>query len=178
MNVYPWIVLVHVTGMTLFFIAHGAPAMVSLRLRNERDPARVLALLDLARWSMGRTAGIALLVGFVAGIVAGFVGGWWGHLWIWLALAIFVGVSLAMTPLTPMTETKLHQMRRAAGQGYRVTVRPRARGRGSTRRPRGAAAPAGGLESHAHRSPRLRRLHRHPGPDAAETLLRRVRDDD
>ena len=123
MNLYPWIVLVHVTGVTLFFIAHGAPAMVSLRLRTERDPARVLALLDLARWSMGRTAGIALLVGFVAGIVAGFVGGWWGHLWIWLALAIFVGVSLAMTPLTPMTETKLHQMRRAAGTGYRVTVR-------------------------------------------------------
>ena len=117
MNLYPWIVLVHVTGMTLFFIAHGAPAMVSLRLRTERDPARVLALLDLARWSMGRTAGIALLVGFVAGIVAGFMGGWWGHLWIWLALAIFVGVSLAMTPLTPMTETKLHQMRRAAGRG-------------------------------------------------------------
>ena len=120
MNLYPWIVLVHVTGVTLFFIAHGAPAMVSLRLRSERDPARVLALLDLARWSMGRTAGIALLVGFVAGIVAGFMGGWWGHLWIWLALAIFVGVSLAMTPLTPMTETKLHQMRRAAGRGVSV----------------------------------------------------------
>jgi hypothetical protein len=117
MNLYPWIVLVHVSGMTLFFIAHGAPAMVSLRLRSERDPARVLALLDLARWSMGRTAGIALLVGFLAGIVAGFVGGWWGHLWIWLALAIFVGVSLAMTPLTPMTEAKLHQMRRAGGIG-------------------------------------------------------------
>ena len=44
MNFYPWIVLVHVTGVLLFFIAHGAPAMVGLRLRNERDPARVLAL--------------------------------------------------------------------------------------------------------------------------------------
>lgn len=117
MNLYPWIVLVHVSGLTLFFIAHGAPAMVGMRLRSERDPARVLALLDLARWSMGRTSGIALLVGLVAGIVAGFIGGWWGHLWIWLALGIFVVVSLAMTPLTPMTETKLHQMRRAAGRG-------------------------------------------------------------
>jgi hypothetical protein len=117
MDLYPWIVLVHVTGMTLFFIAHGAPAMVGLRLRSERDPARVLALLDLARWSMGRMAGIALLVGFGAGIVAGFIGGWWGHLWIWLALGIFVVVSLAMMPLTPMTETKLHEMRRAAGRG-------------------------------------------------------------
>ena len=117
MNLYPWIVMVHVTGVLLFFIAHGAPAMVGIRLRDERDPARVLALLDLARWSMGRTAGIALLVGLLAGILAGFVGGWWGHLWIWLALAIFVGVGLIMTPLTPMTERKLHQMRCAAGIG-------------------------------------------------------------
>lgn len=117
MNLYPWIVVVHVTGVMLFFIAHGAPAMVGIRLRDERDPARVLALLDLARWSMGRTAGISLLVGFLAGIVAGFVGNWWGHLWIWLALAILVGVSLAMMPLTPMTERKLHEMRRAAGRG-------------------------------------------------------------
>jgi hypothetical protein len=117
MNLYPWIVLIHVTGVLLFFIAHGAPAMVGIRLRTERDPARVLALLDLARWSMGRTAGIALLVGLLAGITAGFVGGWWGHLWIWLALGIFAGVSLVMTPLTPMTERKLHAMRRAGGLG-------------------------------------------------------------
>jgi hypothetical protein len=117
MTLYPWIVLVHVSGVLLFFIAHGAPAMVGIRLRTERDPVRVLALLDLARWSMGRAAGIALLVGFLAGIAAGFAGGWWGHLWIWLALAIFVGVAVVMTPLTPMTERKLHAMRRAAGIG-------------------------------------------------------------
>jgi hypothetical protein len=116
-NFYPWIVLVHVSAVLLFFIAHGAPAMVGLRLRSERDPARVLALLDLARWSMGRTAGISLLVGLLAGITAGFVGGWWGHLWIWLSLAIFLVVALVMTPLTPMTERKLHEMRRAAGRG-------------------------------------------------------------
>ena len=115
MNLYPWIVATHVTGVMVFFIAHGAPAMVALRLRSERDPARVMALLDLSRWAMGRTACIALLVGFVAGIAAGFFGGWWGHLWIWLALGIFLTVSLVMTPLTPMTERKLHGMRRAAG---------------------------------------------------------------
>ena len=117
MNLYPWIVVVHVTGVMLFFIAHGASAMVGLRLRTERDPARVMALLDLSRWSMGRTAGISLLVGLLAGITAGFAGGWWGHLWIWLALAIFVVVGVAMTPLTPMAEAKLHEMRRAAGMG-------------------------------------------------------------
>lgn len=53
----------------------------------------------------------------LAGIAAGFAGGWWGHLWIWLALAIFVVVGLVMMPLTPMTERKLHAMRRAGGLG-------------------------------------------------------------
>lgn len=117
MNLYPWIVLVPVTGVLFFFIAHGASAMVGLRLRTERDPARVMALLDLSRWSMGRTAGISRLVGLLAGITAGFAGGWWGHLWIWLALVIFFGVGVAMTPLTPMAEAKLHEMLRAAGIG-------------------------------------------------------------
>ena len=117
MDLYPWIVVAHVTGVMLFFIAHGASAMVGLRLRTERDPEKVIALLELSRWAMGRTAGISLFVGFTAGITAGFVGGWWGHLWIWLALVIFVGVGLAMTPLTPLAEFRLHQMRRAAGLG-------------------------------------------------------------
>ena len=112
MNLYPWVVLVHVIAVMLFFIAHGASAFVGLRLRGERDPARVQALLDLSRWSLGPAAGIALLVGFLAGIVAAFAGGWWGHLWIWLSLATFLAVGGLMTPLAAI---KLAQMRLALG---------------------------------------------------------------
>jgi hypothetical protein len=112
MNLYPWIVLTHVTGVLLFFVAHGSSAVVGLRLKGERDPARVLALLDLSRWSLGPAAGVSLLVGLVAGIAAGFVGGWWGHLWIWLSLAIFLAVGGLMTP---MAAAKLSAMRSAAG---------------------------------------------------------------
>ena len=112
MDLYPWVVLVHATGVLLFFIAHGASVFVGFRLRGERDPARALALLDLSRWSMGYPAGIALLVGLIAGIMAGFAGGWWGHLWIWLALATFLVVGGLMTP---MAAAKLNGMRSAAG---------------------------------------------------------------
>ena len=112
MNLYPWVVLVHVSAVMLFFIAHGASAFVALRLRRERDPARVQALLDLSRWSLGPAAGIALLVGLVAGIAAAFAGGWWGHLWIWLSLATFLAVGGLMTPLAAM---KLAAMRSALG---------------------------------------------------------------
>ena len=112
MDLYPWLVLIHVTGVLLFFIAHGASAFVGLRLRTERDPARVQALLELSRWSLGAPAGIALAVGLVAGIAAGFAGGWWGHLWIWLALATFLAVGGLMTP---MGAIKLGEMRSAFG---------------------------------------------------------------
>lgn len=112
MDLYPWVVLVHVSAVMLFFIAHGASAFVGLRLRSVREPDRVLALLDLSRWSLGPATGIALLVGLVAGIAAGFIGGWWGHLWIWLSLGTFLAVGGLMTPLAAM---RLAAMRSAAG---------------------------------------------------------------
>ena len=112
MDLYPWLVLIHVTGVLLFFIAHGASVFVGLRLRAERDPARVQALLELSRWSLGPSAGISLLVGLAAGIAAGFAGGWWGHLCIWLALATFLAVGGLMTPMGAL---RLGAMRSAFG---------------------------------------------------------------
>ncbi len=112
MNLYPWLVVAHVTGMMLFFIAHGVSMFVGFRLRTERDPARVAALLDLSAMSLGIPASIAVLVGFLAGVAAGFVGGWWGQLWIWVALVLFVVVALVMTP---MAASRLNAIRAAAG---------------------------------------------------------------
>ena len=45
MNWYPWIVFIHVLGVLVFFIAHGTSMVVGFRLKGERDPARVRALL-------------------------------------------------------------------------------------------------------------------------------------
>ena len=47
MDLYPWIVFLHVVGVLLFFIAHGTSMAVGFRLKRERDPARVRALLEL-----------------------------------------------------------------------------------------------------------------------------------
>jgi hypothetical protein len=46
-DLYPWIVFLHVVGVLLFFIAHGTSMAVGFRLKRERDPARVRALLEL-----------------------------------------------------------------------------------------------------------------------------------
>lgn len=112
MNVYPWLVVLHVIGVLFFFIAHGVSISVAFALKRESDPDRIRALLDLSRASLGAPVGVAVAVGFVAGVAAGFVGGWWGQLWIWISLALFVGVTIVMTP---MAASRLNAIRIAAG---------------------------------------------------------------
>ena len=75
MDFYPWIVFLHATGVLLFFIAHGTSMAVGFRLKRERDPARVRALLDLSSWTLGVWPSIAFVVGLVAGIAAGIMRG-------------------------------------------------------------------------------------------------------
>jgi uncharacterized membrane protein len=111
-DLYPWIVFLHVVGVLLFFIAHGTSMAVGFRLKRERDPARVRALLDLSSWTLGVWPSIAFLVGVVAGIAAGIAGGWFGQAWIWISLALLVVVSGAMTP---MVAGRLNTIRAAAG---------------------------------------------------------------
>ncbi len=113
-NVYPWVVFVHVAALVLFFLAHGVSLGVALRLRHERDERRVRALLELSSWSMGRVTGLVLLVAFVTGILAGFLGNWWGRGWIWLSLVLFLVVATLMYPLAAKP---LHAIRAAAGVG-------------------------------------------------------------
>jgi len=112
MDLYPWIVFIHVASVLLFFIAHGVSMAVAFRLKRERDPERVRMLLDLSSWSLGVAPSIAILVGLVAGIAAGIVGGWFGQAWIWISLALLVVVGGAMTP---MVAARLNAIRAAAG---------------------------------------------------------------
>lgn len=112
MELYPWVVFVHAAGVLLFFIAHGASMAVAFRLKREDDPARVRALLDLSRYTLGTPTVVVVLIGLAAGIAAGFMGDWWGQLWIWLSLGLFVAIGLAMTPLVAF---RLNPIRTAAG---------------------------------------------------------------
>jgi hypothetical protein len=74
--------------------------MLALRLRGERDRARIATMAELS----GATVGwgwAALAVLGLAGILAGIAGGWWtsGRLWIWASIVIFVVVVGLMTPV-------------------------------------------------------------------------------
>jgi hypothetical protein len=95
MDWYPWIVLAHVIGAFGFILAHGVSAFVAFRIRADRRPEQVLAMMDLSSASLTvMYPSLALLL--VAGVVAGFARGWWGQLWIWAAIALLVAIGTAM----------------------------------------------------------------------------------
>ena len=92
---YTWWVYLHVAGVLVFLLAHGISMGVALRLRQERDPRRIMALLDLSSMSItGLYVGLVLLL--TGGVVAGFVGDWWGKGWIWVALGTLIALMVFM----------------------------------------------------------------------------------
>jgi hypothetical protein len=93
----PGLKLVHVLAAMGFFLAHGTSAAVSLRVRRERDRARLIAYLQLSESTMG-AAYVALLVLLVGGILSGIAGGYWtsGQWWLWVSLALFLGLGVEM----------------------------------------------------------------------------------
>jgi Na+-transporting methylmalonyl-CoA/oxaloacetate decarboxylase gamma subunit len=93
---YPWLIFLHVISAFAFFLAHGATATVMFRLRSERDPARLMALLDLSPAVSG-IMGITLLLLLVTGILAGFMGRLWGRGWIWAALILLIAITFMMS---------------------------------------------------------------------------------
>ena len=88
---YQWLVFLHLVGVFGFLLAHGASAMVSFRLRAERDVNAIRALLYLSSSAL-MVSFYSLIVLLVGGVGAGFVGHWWSSGWIWAALGVFVVV--------------------------------------------------------------------------------------
>jgi uncharacterized membrane protein len=116
---YLWWKYVHILGGLGFLAAHGATAAVALRLRKERDPARIRALLDLSR-STRPWMYVSLLVLLVAGIVDGFKGGWWDQAWIWTALILLV---LLMVAAFPLAVPYYKRVRRSVAEDSTITRR-------------------------------------------------------
>jgi len=96
-----WIVFLHIAGAFLFVAGHGVSMVVAFQLRKERDRARLGALLDLSGKSLS-IAYLGLVVLFFSGIVAGIVLGSFGQWWIWISLALLIGIASLMTPVGSM----------------------------------------------------------------------------
>ncbi|HJR18130.1 MAG TPA: cupredoxin domain-containing protein [Actinomycetota bacterium] len=118
---YEWWVFLHVAGSFAFLTAHGVSVGVALRLRKERDPARVASLLDLsARTVPYFYASYGLLL--AGGIVAAFDGGWWGYGWIWAAIATLVIITLAMIFMARPYYQRVRFISRAMAEGSKAVT--------------------------------------------------------
>jgi hypothetical protein len=95
---YPWLVFLHVLGVFGFLIAHGVSASVFFALHRERNVDRIHLLLQLSSSTFGIMTGSLLLV-LLTGIVTGFMGHWWNRGWIWLSLALLIGLYAVMAGL-------------------------------------------------------------------------------
>jgi hypothetical protein len=101
MEWHPWIVYGHVLGAFAFTAGHGVAIAMAFRLRSERDPSRIAAILDMSLWMVSPKSlmSIGFIVLFLSGIAAGFTGGYWGRLWIWVSLGLLVVITGLMTPI-------------------------------------------------------------------------------
>jgi hypothetical protein len=97
-ELYPWVVFIHVAAAFLFVMGHGASMWVSDQIRRERDPVRISALLELSSRSLGLVYG-SLLTLLIAGMAAGIMGGYFGQGWIWAAIVVLVVVIVLMYAL-------------------------------------------------------------------------------
>jgi plastocyanin len=118
---YRWWVFIHVLGVVSFVSAHGVSIAVALRLRKERDAARINSLLDLSGrmtshlyWSLG------VLV--VAGVVASTAGHLWSSRWIWTAIVVLIVTSLAMYFMARPYYQKVRFISRAVADGSQAVT--------------------------------------------------------
>ena len=92
---YQWWVFLHLLGVFGFLLSHGVSAAVAFRLRKERDPRRIQALLQMSSASLsGFYVAMGLLL--AGGIAAATVGSLWGYGWIWGSIALLVLTTGAM----------------------------------------------------------------------------------
>ena len=117
MDLYPWVVFIHVAAAFLFVMGHGASMWTSDQIRRERDPARIRALLELSSRSLGLVY-TALVTLLVAGIAAGIMGNHFSRGWIWAAIVVLLAIIVLMYALA---SRYYGQVREAVGlRGYQT----------------------------------------------------------
>ncbi|HET6404260.1 MAG TPA: hypothetical protein VFH78_06395 [Candidatus Thermoplasmatota archaeon] len=103
----PWLVLAHVLSAFLFVLFHAPAAWAMWRLRREREPARVAALLDLSQDAMPFSWTAFLALG-LSGLAVAAAEHTWREPWVWGSALLLVLTALAMSALAarPFNEAR------------------------------------------------------------------------
>jgi hypothetical protein len=95
---YQWFVFVHLLGLVLFALAHGASAFIALRLPAQRDPAVVASDLQTSKIAT-QTMYIGLLLLLIGGAGAATINDFWSKPWVLGSIAVLIVVIAAMYAL-------------------------------------------------------------------------------
>ena len=113
---YRWWVFLHIAGALGFLAAHGVSVGVAFRVRREREPGRIMALLELSSSSVTLMY-VSLLILLTGGVVAGFLGQWWSRYWIWVSLGTLIAIMAAMYAFATLYYRRLRRIVGAMANG-------------------------------------------------------------
>jgi len=113
---YQWWVFAHLIGVFGLLSAHGVSMVAGLRLRKERDPAKVNDLLQLSS-SSTRWFYLSLAVLVVGGAVAAAVAHLWSQFWVWASAVVLVVVTAVMGAVAKPYYRKVGVVARAKAGG-------------------------------------------------------------
>jgi hypothetical protein len=98
-SLYFWLKFLHVAGLGVFLIGHGASAGSSLLLRQPQADDLRAKLLQLSI-KANIVAFPGLLIVLITGVWMGFLSSWWRMGWIWAAIVVLVAVMVVMSALS------------------------------------------------------------------------------
>src|SRR2546423_6726212 len=113
---YNWWVFLHLIGVFGFLAAHGLSIAMGVKLRRERDPAKVNDLLQLSAAST-RVFYVFFALLALGGIVAASVAHLWSQAWVWLSLIVLAVVLVFMYALAAPFYKKVGVIARAKAGG-------------------------------------------------------------
>jgi hypothetical protein len=96
--VYQWFVFIHLLGLVVFALAHGATAFIALRLPAQRNPVVVANDLQTSKIAT-QTMYVGLLLLLVGGGGAATINDFWSKPWVLGSIVVLVVVIGAMYAL-------------------------------------------------------------------------------
>jgi Predicted integral membrane protein (DUF2269) len=98
-SLYFWLKFLHLAGLGVFLLGHGASAGSSLLLRQPQSDSIRGKLLQLSiRANYFAFPGLLLII--VTGVWMGFLASWWRMGWIWAAIVVLVAVMVVMSAMS------------------------------------------------------------------------------
>lgn len=112
----PWLVFLHTLSALLFFLAHGTSVAMAFQIRNEKEFARIGALLDLSA-STFKFMILSFLALGLTGLAMPFALKIWNQGWVWASIILMIVVVVQMGI---MNDKRYKHLRRMIGQPYMI----------------------------------------------------------